>query len=476
MSTLNPKLPLFVDLDGTVIKTDLMFESILQLFKKNPLAIFLIPLWLLKGRAYLKHQLAQRVEIAVDLLPLNTEFIAYLRTQAAEGRDIILISASNQLPVRQVSDHLSLFIDAIGSDADHNLKSENKLRRIQALISKSSFAYAGNSSADLSVWIAAEEVLMVNCTAALESQLGDKTKTVTLFDPTPAFLAKFWQAMRPHQWLKNGLIFLPLILSHQIDQAGLALQAVIGFISFSLCASSVYMLNDLLDLNNDRQHHSKYSRPFASGELSLGYGFLGAPVLLFAAILVALLLPPEFLSVLLIYWLLTCAYSLLLKKIFLADVLVLAVLYTLRIVAGSAAISVVTTNWLFAFSMSLFLGLAIIKRYTELSILQTLGKTTSEGRAYSTRHLKFLSVLGAGASLAAVLVFTFYINAPDITRLYSTPAILWLICPLLLYLLGRIWLLAYRGKLNEDPVLFAITDRRSQLITLMCGLMIWIAI
>jgi 4-hydroxybenzoate polyprenyltransferase len=199
-------------------------------------------------------------------------------------------------------------------------------------------------------------------------------------------------------------------------------------------------------------------------------------VLLFAAILVALLLPPEFLSVLLIYWLLTCAYSLLLKKIFLADVLVLAVLYTLRIVAGSAAISVVTTNWLFAFSMSLFLGLAIIKRYTELSILQTLGKTTSEGRAYSTRHLKFLSVLGAGASLAAVLVFTFYINAPDITRLYSTPAILWLICPLLLYLLGRIWLLAYRGKLNEDPVLFAITDRRSQLITLMCGLMIWIAI
>ncbi|MEO2181785.1 MAG: hypothetical protein ABGY43_05705, partial [bacterium] len=149
---------------------------------------------------------------------------------------------------------------------------------------------------------------------------------------------------------------------------------------------------------------------------------------------------------------------------------------TLRIVAGSAAISVVTSNWLFAFSMSLFLGLAIIKRYTELTNLQALGKTTAEGRAYNTGHLKFLSVLGAGAGMAAVLIFTFYINAPDITGLYSTPAILWLICPLLLYLLGRIWLLAYRGKLNEDPVLFAITDRRSQLITLLCGLMIWIAI
>ena len=453
-----------------------MFESIVQLIKKTPLAIFQMLLWLLKGKAHLKHQLAQRVDLVVDLLPLNSEFIAYLRLQEAEGRDIILISASNHRPVRQVSDHLSLFIDAIGSDADHNLKSENKLKRIQQLTSKCGFAYAGNSSADLCVWFEADEVLMVNCDAALESRLGTKTKVVKRFDPAAPPLAKFWQAMRPHQWLKNGLVLLPLILSHQIDQAELVLQACIGLISFSFCASSVYLLNDMLDLDNDRRHQSKYARPFASGELSLLYGFVGAPVLLLAAFLVALLLPAEFLNVLLGYWLLTCAYSFFLKKIFLIDVLVLAVLYTLRVVAGSAAISVVTTNWLFAFSMSLFLGLAMVKRYTELANLHALGTVAAEGRAYNTGHLKTLSVLGAGASLAAVLVFTFYINAPDITRLYSTPAILWSICPLLIYLLGRIWLLAYRGKLHEDPVLFVITDRRSLLITLICGIMIWVAI
>lgn len=453
-----------------------MFESVLLLLKKNPLAVFLIPLWLLKGKANLKHQLAQRVEIIVDLLPLNTEFLSYLRAQVAEGRDIILISASNQQPVQQVSDHLALFIDAIGSDADHNLKAENKLQRIQQLISKSDFAYAGNSSADLSVWFHAEEVLVVNCGKALESQLRDKTKMVTRFDPASSSLAKFWQAIRPYQWLKNGLIFLPLILSHQLNQSELLLQAFIGFISFSFCASSVYLLNDMLDLNNDRQHRSKYSRPFASGELSLAYGFLGAPALLLAALLVALFLPPDFLIVVLAYWLLTCAYSFLLKKLYLVDVVVLAVLYTLRIVAGSAAISVVTTSYLIAFSMSLFLSLAIVKRYTELSNLQALGKTTSKGRGYSIGDLKTLTVLGIGSSLVAVLVFAFYVNAPDTRGLYSAPSLLWLICPLLFYLLGRIWLLAYQSKLDEDPVLFAISDWQCRIITLLCGLLIWVAI
>ncbi len=476
MSNLNPKPPLFVDLDGTVIKTDLMFESVLLLLKKNPLAIFLIPIWLLRGKANVKHQLAQRVDIVVDLLPLNPEFLAYLRTQVDEGRDIILISASNQQPVQQVSDHLALFIDAIGSDADHNLKAENKLARIQQLISKSDFSYAGNSSADLSVWFHAEEVLMVNCGSVLEAQLQDKTKLAALFDPASSPLTKFWQAIRPHQWLKNGLVFLPLILSHRVNQPDLLLQAFVGFVSFSFCATSVYLLNDMLDLNSDRQHKSKYSRPFASGELSLAYGFLGAPLLLLVAFSVASFLPTGFLTVLLAYWLLTCAYSFLLKKLFLVDVLVLAVLYTLRIVAGSAAISVLTTAYLIAFSMSLFFGLAIVKRYTELSNLQALGKTASEGRAYAWGDLKILSVLGISASLAAVLIFTFYVNAPDTTALYSTPTLLWLICPLLLYLLGRIWLLAYQGQLDEDPVLFAVSDWQCRIITLLCGLLTWVAI
>jgi 4-hydroxybenzoate polyprenyltransferase len=235
-------------------------------------------------------------------------------------------------------------------------------------------------------------------------------------------------------------------------------------------------MNDMLDLNSDRLHATKKQRPFASGDLPLFYGFAGAPVLLFAAVLVALTLPTEFLYVLATYWTVTCLYSFALKRLFLVDAITLAILYTLRIIAGSAAIGVVTTNWLLGFSVCLFFGLALLKRFTELNNLQSQGESEISGRAYTTASLRLIPVAGAFSSLLAVGVFAFYINAPDITRLYSMPALLWLICPLLLYLLARIWSLALKGKLHEDPILFAITDRRSQLTTLLCAAIIWAAI
>lgn len=452
-----------------------MSESLLLLVKQNLLLIALIPFWLLKGRAYLKHQLAQRVDVPVEHLPFNQEFLAYLKQQKQKGRELTLISASNQVAVAKVNEHLALFESAVGSDENINLKSVNKLRCIENLNSESDFAYAGNSRADLPIWSKASHVYMVNCNESLATKLPGKAGVITRFDSPGSGLKKFWEAMRPHQWLKNGLIFLPLILSHQINQPELVLRACIGFVSFCLCASSVYLLNDMLDLNSDRQHQSKHLRPFASGELSLVYGFIGVPALLAAAFLVALALPFDFLMVLLAYWLLTSLYSFYIKRIFLVDVLMLAILYSIRIVAGSAAISVVTTFWLIAFSMFLFFGLALVKRFTELTNLQTQGKTTIDGRAYESSNLKMLSIVGGCSSLVAVLVFTFYINAPDITQLYSSPAMLWLICPLLLFLLGRIWFVAHAGKLDEDPLLFAITDRQSQAVTLLCGLLLWLA-
>ncbi|NQV68670.1 MAG: UbiA family prenyltransferase [Pseudohongiella sp.] len=474
----NPKThrPLFVDLDGTLIKSDLMLESVLLLIKKNPLAAFMLPLWLLKGRANLKHQLAQRVDIPYELLPPNPEFKAYIQQQEAEGRNIVLISASNQQQVRALSNHYGFFIDAIGSDEQLNLKAENKLLRILQLNQKAGFSYAGNSSADLPIWDEADEVVMVNCAVSLAEKLKNKTNSITRFDTPGSKLHKFFLAMRPHQWLKNGLLFLPLILSHQIDQLHLFLQACIGFLSFSLCASSVYFLNDMLDLNSDRQHHAKRSRQFASGELALAYGFLGAPILLAASFAVALLLPANFIAVLFLYWILTSLYSLFLKRLFMLDVLTLAVLYTLRIIAGSAAIAVATTFWLLAFSFFLFLSIAMAKRFTEFSNLSSTERTSVAGRAYSTAHLKMLAITGGCSSLIAVAVFAFYINAPDTTELYTSPGLLWLICPLLVFLLGRIWIFAQQGKLNEDPVLFAISDHPSQAVTLMCGLIIWLAI
>lgn len=467
---------MFVDLDGTLIKSDLMLESVLLLIKQNPLSAFMIPLWLLKGRANLKHQLAKRVDIPYHLLPRNPEFHAYVEQQEAEGRDIVLISASNQQQVLEISNQYGFFIDAIGSDEEHNLKAENKLLRILQLNQQTNFSYAGNSSADLPIWEQAEEVLMVNCAESLSAKLKNTNSSIKRFDTPDSNLYKFFLAMRPHQWLKNGLLFLPLILSHQVNQPDLLLQVFIGFVSFCLCASSVYFLNDMLDLNSDRQHQSKRFRQFAAGNLPLIVGFLGAPLLLLAAFAVALLLPADFIRILFLYWVLTTLYSFYLKRLIIIDVLTLATLYTLRIIAGSAAITVDTTTWLLSFSFFLFLGLAIVKRYVEYSNLLPMNKTSTEGRGYTTSSLKMLSIVGVCSGLIAVAVFAVYINAPDTTELYANPQLLWLICPLLLLLLGRIWRFAQKGKLDEDPVLFAVSDHPSQLITLLCGLLVWLAI
>lgn len=476
MITAGAQLPLFVDLDGTLIKTDVLLESILLLLQKNPLYLCLLPFWLLRGRANLKYQVAQRVTIPCELLPLNPELLAYLHQQRALGRSLTLISASNHKPVAAIGAYLALFDATVGSDQQTNLRGDAKLRRILQLSPGAAFAYAGNSHVDLPIWAEAQEILLVNCPPSLSARLEHRARSILQLDMVSSHIRDFITALRLHQWLKNGLLFLPLLLSHELANFDLAVQAGIGFISFSLCASSVYLMNDLLDLNSDRQHRSKRLRPFASGNLPLPYGFFGAPALLLAAALVALLLPLEFFLVLAAYWIITCLYSFWLKRLFLIDVVTLAVLYTLRIIAGSAAIGVITTNWLLAFSLCIFFGLALLKRFTELSNLLAEGGSEISGRAYTTASLRAISIAGALSSLLAVAVFAMYINAPDITRLYSMPELLWLICPLLLYLLARILSKAHRGQLHEDPILFAITDHRSQLVVLLCAGIVWVAI
>lgn len=466
---------LFVDLDGTLIRTDLLFESMLLLIRRNPLYLALVPFWLLKGRAWLKHQIARRVEIDPAGLPYNEAFLAWLREQQAQGRRMTLISASDQRYVSAVAEHVELFDAAIGSDGKTNLKARNKLRRIEEIVQGGKFAYAGDSRADLPVWARARQILLVNCGPSVSGRIENGPAEVLHFGSAPARFGPLLRAMRPHQWLKNTLLFVPLILSHQLTRPELLFAAVIGFVSFCLCASSVYLLNDMLDLDNDRAHRTKCKRPFASGELALAAGFAAAPALLIGAFLVSLLLPADFRLVLLIYWLLTCLYSLALKRIFLLDVAMLAVLYALRVTAGAEAIEVAATNFLIAFSLCFFLGLAMVKRVTELVNLQAAPAGAVSGRAYRKTHEPLLSVLGSLASLMAVVVFALYINSPATTRLYGSPLLLWLICPLLIVLLGRIWRLARAGRLHEDPVLFAVEDRFSQLIVLATGVLIWLA-
>lgn len=466
---------LFVDLDGTLIRTDLLFESLLRLIRRNPLYLAVIPFWLLRGRAWLKHQLARRVRIDPAGLPYNEEFLTWLRQQRAGGRAMTLISASNQLYVDAVSEHLGLFEAAVGSDAETNLKSRRKLRRIEEIAGGGDFAYAGDSRADLPIWSRAKQIVMVNCAPAMSDRFASRESDVLNFGSAGAVFRPLLRAIRPHQWLKNTLLFVPLILSHQLTQPELLFASAIGFIGFCLCTSSVYLLNDMLDLDSDRAHRTKRKRPFAAGELPLAAGFIAAPALLLGAFLVSSLLPADFRLVLLIYWLLTCLYSFALKRIFLVDVATLATLYALRVAAGAEAIEVVATNFLIAFSLCFFLGLALVKRVTELVNLQSQATEAVSGRAYRRSHEPLLSAIGGLASVMAVVVFAFYINAPATTRLYGSPLILWLICPLLIVLLGRIWRLARSGALNEDPVLFAVEDRFSQLIVLTTGILIWLA-
>lgn len=469
-------VPLYVDVDGTLLNTDLLLESAAALIKKNVVYLLLMPFWLVRGKANLKHQIAQRTELRCELLPINKPFLEYLKQQKESGRELILASASHKKFVAQLADHLGIFDGHIASDADTNCRSKVKLAAIQQHSGEQGFAYAGNSRADLIIWRHTQEAVLVNCTAALQREAERHSNVGPTFTSAANFWPKLISAMRAHQWIKNLLLFLPLLLSHQLGNSGLALQAFVAFLSFSLCASGVYLINDLLDLENDRQHVSKHSRPFAAGDLSLLTGFLAAPLLLLAALAISTLLPLAFFYTLLLYFFITQLYNFTLKRLVIIDVLTLAGLYTLRIIAGAAAVSVVPTFWLLAFSMFLFLSLAIVKRYTELSNLKKIGKEFPQGRGYVASDLSLLAVFGPTCGYLAVLVFALYINAQETQLLYSSLTYLWLICPLLLYFVSRFWLLAHRGQLDEDPVVFTSTDRHSQIVIVLCVTLIWLAI
>jgi 4-hydroxybenzoate polyprenyltransferase len=277
--------------------------------------------------------------------------------------------------------------------------------------------------------------------------------------------------------MKNALIFVPLLAAHQLNQPLQVLNGLLAFLFFGLCASSVYILNDLLDLTDDRHHQSKRNRPFASGRLSIRSGLVLVPLLLLGAFGgAALLLPWQFCAVLGAYYLLTLAYSLSLKRQMTLDVIVLAALYTSRILAGAAAFNLPLTFWILAFSMFMFLSLALVKRYAELreARLKDL-KDKTRGRGYYPADLDMIASLGATSGHLAVMVLALYIHEGTTVALYSHPHVIWLACPLLLFWITRVWMLTHRGQMNDDPVVFAIRDRVSQLIGALFALVFWIA-
>ncbi|MGI9309839.1 MAG: UbiA family prenyltransferase [Gammaproteobacteria bacterium] len=452
---------LCVDLDGTLIRTDTLFESVCALLGQNILYGLLLPLWLLRGKVYLKQQIASRVDLQVELFPYNDQLLKYLEDQKAAGRRLVLATASHTKYATRIAEHVGVFDAVIATDSGANMAGKSKLEQIKTLVGGQAFDYVGNSKVDVAIWQDANAAVVVNPLPGV-LKAAEKCTTVTqVIDDQPARYAQLWKAMRPHQWLKNILIFVPLLMAHMFSQAHLIVQASLAFVAFSLCASSVYLLNDLFDLKSDRQHPSKRFRPFASGSLGIVDGFFWTVVLLAVAFGIAMLLPADFVGVLGLYYLCTLAYSAVLKRAAIIDAIVLAGLYTLRLIAGAAAISVPLSFWLLAFSIFIFLSLAFIKRFSELQLQLAEGKDRIAGRAYREIDMETLAQLGTSSGYLAVMVLALYINSDVVATLYSRPEALWIFCPMMLYWISRLWLLTRRGEMDDDPVVFTIQDRRT---------------
>ena len=453
--------PLVVDLDGTLTPTDTLVESVIQLIKQSPLNIFKILFWLISGRAGFKAQVAAHVNLAAQHLPYRQPLLDYLRAEKDKGRTLILATAAHISIADNVAKHLGLFDDVLATTGNHNLKGVNKLAAIQEKFG-GQFVYAGDCQADVPIWQAAQAAVLVGVAAGLARSVAGSTPIEKAFPPEKADTATWLKALRVHQWIKNLLLFVPLLTAFSFADLGRVLTMSVALVAFSLAASATYMVNDLWDLENDRAHPRKRHRPFASAKIPIAHGLLVASVALVAAFVLAYTVNPGFVLMLLLYVVLTSAYSWVLKKYVLVDVLMLSLLYTLRILAGSVAIGIETSSWLLAFSVFMFLSLALVKRCSELVSLQQTGSKATRGRDYRVTDLVVLWPLGVGAALSAVVVFGLFISAPETQARYASPQLLWLVALGLIYWLARLWIKTSRGEMHDDPVIYAIKDRGSR--------------
>jgi 4-hydroxybenzoate polyprenyltransferase/phosphoserine phosphatase len=456
--------PLCVDLDGTLVATDLLWESVLWLLKRAPWVLLQVPFWLVGGKAVVKCRLAARVKLDVARLPYRPEVLAYLRRQHGAGRPILLVTASSRSLAEAIAAHLGVFSAVLATDETVNLRGERKRRALEERLGAGKFDYLGNDRADLSVWRSARTALLVTRSARLARRAARAVPVERLVEPPRPGLREIHRAVRTHQWVKNLLVFVPLILAHHATDVPAVLRTVAAFAALSLCASSVYLLNDLLDLEADRGHPEKRLRPFAAGTLPIPVGLVLIPLLLGAGVSIALALPAWFGRMLAAYLVLTTAYSFRLKGVAILDVIVLAVLYTIRVVAGGFAAAVAVSPWLIALSIFLFQSLALLKRYAELGLLEAQGRDRVAGRGYVRADRELLGSTGPASGYAAVLVLALYINSHDVVRLYSRPKVLWAVCPLLLYWITHMWLRAHRGQITDDPIVVALEDPVSYLV------------
>jgi 4-hydroxybenzoate polyprenyltransferase/phosphoserine phosphatase len=470
--TLPSKLkPLIVDLDGTLIRSDLLVESAFAHLGHDLLRVVGLLSAARRGKAALKAEIAAKTEIDVSHLPYDEDVVSLIRQRRAAGSPVYLASASNERYVRAVADHLGLFDGWFASNDKENLSSASKARRLVEAFGEGGFDYVGNGRADLAVWTVASQRIAVRISPVVRSQLMDIDRDATVFENAIDRTRAWIKLLRVHQWAKNALVFVPLMTARRFDLLAFA-EAIGAFFAFSLAASAMYILNDVIDLDADRKHPSKKHRPLAAGSVPIGTAMVLIPALLVIAFIGALAIAPSLAAALLAYVMLTTAYTFLLKRKMLVDVLTLASLYTIRVVGGAAAISVPLSEWLLGFSIFIFTALALIKRYVELAARLDKDLSNPTNRNYRKSDLDIVAALAAGASFNAVTVFALYISSDVVRPLYRHPEALWLICLILMYWLARALLMAHRRLMPDDPIVFALRDWNSYVALGLIGLIL----
>lgn len=471
-----PVMPLVVDLDGTLVRTDLLVESVFMLVRQSPARILQLPLWLARGRAHFKQELAKRVLPDAHTLPYHPGLIALLNEERARGRPLVLATAADQRVARAVAMEIDIFAEVLASDGQINLGGENKRKLLVARYGERGFDYVGNSYKDLPVWRSARGALLARAGPGLAAAVARDTPVERVFEEVGSDPHAYLEALRPHHWLKNLLVLVPLVAAQEPYDPGLLMQALLAFFAFILCSSSVYLFNDLLDLAADRYHPHKRQRPLASGRLPLGHAVAMIPLLLASALILGLWLPPLFLPVLGLYFALTVAYSLRLKDVAILDVLILAAGYTLRVMAGALAVGIRPSSWLLAFCIFLFFSLALVKRYAELMAMRAVEGKRAHARGYLLEDSELLVALGVASGYLSVLVLALHITGDLAHRFYRNYELVWLVCILLLYWVSHVWLQAHRRQMHDDPLVFAGRDRLSRMLILLMLLLLVLAI
>lgn len=461
-------IPLVVDLDGTLLCGDMLHECAMRFVRETPLEIWRLVPWLTQGRNALKYQLAEHVDVDVTVLPYREEVVEYVKSARASGRRTVLATATDERIARKIADHLGVFDEVLGSNLNRNLKGHVKLSALEQAFGKGGFDYIGDSPADRPIFAAARKAIIVCGREGIAKSSGNSNYELLQPPISKSRPLALLKSLRPHQWLKNVLVFVPVLVGHHYTDSGRVMQSVFAFVVMSLCASGVYVMNDLLDLQADRVHSRKRRRPFASGTVGIPTGVVMSLALFVLAGGLGLLWGGLLLFCLLVlYASITTAYSFYIKRTMFADILTLAGLYTYRVFVGGMVTGIVLSNWLLAFSMFMFLSLATLKRYAELETALQVERNTLPNRSYMVIDRPLVMCIGVTSAYMAVMVLGLYINTAEVVKHYTRPQVLWLLCPVLIYWLSRLWFLVNRRVEMDDPVVYALSDRRSLFLLLL---------